>query len=312
MKAVILGGSGFIGRELTRVLLRKKWQVTIPSRSPQKYSGMFEGYGQVDFAAWDAKDPAALAGIINNSDALVNLVGENIAAGRWTEEQKTRIRQSRVQAGEAVTAAVRQAQKPPEVLLQGSAVGYYGPRGDEEMSEDAQPLPQGQSFLCDVAREWEASTKEVEDMGLRRVLVRTGLVVDVEGGALEKMILPFRFFVGGPVGSGRQWMSWIHRRDEVGAMVHCIEHTECRGAYNFTAPQPLTNKEFCRVLAHELNRPCWLPAPSFALKTLLGEMAEELLLGGQKAPPKRLLESGYKFIFPDLGSALHDIVQRMG
>jgi len=311
MKAVILGGSGFIGRELTRVLLRRKWEVVIPSRSPQKYQGMFEGYGDVDFAAWDARDPAALARIVSHSDVLINLVGESIAAGRWTPEQKRRIRQSRVQAGEAVTDALQQAEAPPSVLLQGSAVGYYGSRGDEELTEDAAPLPEGQSFLCDVAREWEASTASVEELGVRRVVVRTGVVLDTEGGALDKMLTPFKFFLGGPVGSGRQWMSWIHRRDEVGAMVHCIENQELRGAFNFTAPQPVTNSAFCRTLAHELNRPCWLPAPSFALKALLGEMAEELLLGGQKALPVRLQQSGYTFVFPDLGSALHDIVQRM-
>lgn len=311
MKAVILGGSGFIGRELTRTMLRKGWHVVIPSRSPQKYQGMFSSYGDVDFATWDAKTPKDLAEIISGADALVNLVGENIAAGRWSDEQKARIRNSRVDAGKAVIQALEQTNKAPGVLLQGSAVGYYGTRGNEELDENSESLPAGQSFLADTARDWEASTQQAEDMGIRRVVVRTGLVLDAEGGALEKMITPFKFFLGGPVGSGRQWMPWIHRRDEVGAMVHCIEQDSCSGAYNFTSPQPVRNKEFCSELAKALGRPCWLPAPAFALKALLGEMAEELLLGGQKALPQRLLESGYPFIFPDLGQALRDIVERM-
>lgn len=311
MKAVILGGSGFIGRELARTMLRKGWEVAIPSRSPQRYKNMFEGHGEVEFVSWDAESPGELAAIISGSDAVVNLVGENIAAGRWTEELKARLRDSRVRVGQALLKAVEQADAPPKVLVQGSAIGYYGQRGDEALDETSAPPAVGKSFLADLAREWEASTEAVEAMGVRRVVVRTGVVLDAEGGALEKFLTPFRMYLGGPMGSGRQWMSWIHRRDEVGGIVQCIERDSCGGAYNFTAPTAVTNRDFCKILGRVMHRPCWLPAPGPALKLLLGEMAEELILGGQRVLPTRLEQSGYTFLFSDLKEALHDIVQRL-
>ncbi len=310
MKAVILGGTGFIGQELIRAMECKKWDVVIPSRSPERHKGLFDIRGSVEFVRWDAVNGSSLAPIISGKDAVINLVGENIAAQRWTPEQKTKIRESRLQAGAAVVQAFAEAAQPPKVLLQASAVGYYGGRGDEPLTEEDAPPAPGQSFLADVARDWEASTAEVERRGVRRVVVRTGVVLDAGGGALEKMLLPFKFFVGGPVGGGRQWMSWIHRRDEAKAMLHVIQNESCRGAFNFTAPQAVTNREFARTLGEVLHRPGFVPTPGLPLRLALGEMAEELLLKGQRVLPKKLEASGYEFVFPELRSALREILLR--
>ncbi len=313
MKAIILGGTGFIGSELTRCMLRKGWDVVIPSRSPEKYKerGLFSAYGEVEYALWDAKSATGLAEIIAGADAVVNLVGESVAAGPWTEERKSRIRDSRIQAGQAVTQAVAEASARPKVLVQGSAVGFYGSRGDAICTEHTAPPHPGVSFLADTARDWEASTAGVEAKGVRRVVVRTGMVLDVEGGALEQFMAPFRFFLGGRIGSGKQWISWIHRRDQAQAIVFCIENSACKGVYNFTAPEAVTNAQFSKILGRVMGRPSWLRVPELPLKLLLGEMARELVLSGQRVVPERLRAQGYSFTFPELRPALLDIVQRM-
>lgn len=311
MRTILLGGTGFIGRELTRAILRKGWQAVVPSRSPQKYEGLFDQFGKAELVAWDAKDPDRLAAIISGGDVVVNLLGASIADSRWTPEVKERIRSSRVEAGQALVQAFQKVQTPPSILVQGSAIGYYGNRGNEILTESDSPPPVGMSFLADVAREWEASTLDIEAMGVRRIIVRTGIVLGTEGGVLDKFLTPFQLFLGGPIGSGKQWMSWIHRTDEVQAMLFCVENESCRGAFNFTAPAPVRNKEFGEKLGRALNRPSWLPAPGFALKLAMGEMAEELVLGGQRVLPRELENKGYAFAFPELSTALQDIIQRM-
>ncbi len=308
MKVTILGGTGFIGRELTRQMSALGWRVTIPSRSPKRNEGLFPPDTPVTFVQWDAVSASELAGIIEGSDALVNLVGESIAARRWTSEQKARILNSRLRAGAAVTQAFRQAQHPPGALIQASAIGFYGPRGDETLDEGSPPSTPGSSFLSDTARAWEASTLEVESMGARRVIARTGVVLDKNGGALDKMMLPFRFFMGGPVGDGKQWLSWIHRKDEAAAIIHLLRNTECSGVYNLTAPHPLTNRDFCKALGQVLHRPCLVPAPAFGLRLALGEMARELLLTGQRVLPIRLAQSGFSFTYEHALDALQAIV----
>ncbi len=308
MHVIILGGTGFIGRELIRQMLALGWSVTVPSRSPQRYAGLFGSSDKADFAPWDAVSGAALAGIIEGADAVVNLVGEGIAARRWTPAQKQRIVDSRLRAGAAVSEALRMARKRPGLLVQASAVGLYGPRGDEFIDEDVAPPAPGVSFLADTARAWEASTLEAEELGLRRVIIRTGMVLDKGGGALEKLVLPFRLFLGGPVGSGKQWMSWIHRKDEAAAVIHLMREEDCSGAYNLTAPNPVTNLEFCRALGRALRRPCLLPAPAVAVRLALGEMARELILGGQRVLPKRLQQSGFSFQYEQVDHALRDSV----
>jgi hypothetical protein len=252
---------------------------------------------------WDGKTGTGWASLLDGDTAIVHLAGESIAAGRWTESRKRRIRESRVESGRAVLAAIRQAKEKPKTLLQGSAVGIYGPCGDEVVTEGHAP---GTDFLAGVCVDWEASTAEAETLGVRRALLRTGIVLSGDGGALPKMSLPFRLGAGGPLGGGRQWLPWIHIADEVGAIRFLLERDDARGPFNLTAPQPLTNRDFGRALGKALHRPSLAPAPAFALRLILGEMAD-MLLNGQRAVPQRLLEMGYAFRFPEALQALRNL-----
>ncbi len=308
MQVIILGGTGFIGRELIHQMLALGWSVTVPSRSPERYAGLFGSKDPVRFAPWDAVSGIALADILEGSDAVVNLAGESIAARRWTAAQKERILDSRLRAGAAIREALGTMARKPSLLVQASAIGFYGSRGDEILDENSAPPTPSVSFLADTARAWEASTLAAEELGLRRVVIRTGMVLDKGGGALEKLVTPFKFFLGGPVGSGKQWMSWIHRKDEAAAVIHLMRDTDCAGVYNLTAPTPVTNLEFCRALGRVLRRPCLLPAPAAALRLALGEMARELVLTGQRVLPKRLQQSGFRFHYTNIGEALRDSV----
>ncbi len=255
---------------------------------------------------WDGRSTQGWGHLADGAYAIVNLAGENIAEGRWTAERKRRIRQSRLNAGRAVVEAVQKAKQKPSVVVQASGVGYYGPRGDEEITEDFSP---GSDFLGKLALKWEYSTAPVEDWGVRRVVIRTGVVLSLEGGALPRLLLPFRFFVGGPLGDGRQWVPWIHITDEVRAIRFLMEKEDARGPYNLTAPNPVTNRELVRVLGQVLRRPAWFPVPAPVLRLLLGEMSA-VLLTGQRALPRRLLETGFAFRFPDIRSALQNLFGR--
>ncbi|MEJ2085798.1 MAG: TIGR01777 family oxidoreductase [Acidobacteriota bacterium] len=303
MKVIIPGGSGLIGRALAEELSEAGCPVEILSRNPERLSGLPKGTVARE---WDSRSPEALAGLISGSSAVVNLVGENIGASRWTEERKALLRRSRVETTKAVVEAFRMSEQRPEVLLQASAVGYYGSDRVDEVIEEAPP---GADFLGRLCQEWESASQEIEVLGVRRVLLRTGLVLSRQGGALPRMALPFRLFVGGPIGSGDQCVPWIHIADEVGAIRFLIENKDATGAFNLTAPEIVTNREFSSVLAKTLHRPNLLPAPAPALKLLLGEMST-LALDGQCAVPKRLTELGYEFDFSDLQEALHDIYHR--
>ncbi len=302
MNVIITGGTGLIGRALAADLLKEGHEVIVLSRRPEAYVGRVPA--GVRLERWDGRTAEGWGHLVEGADAIVNLAGENIAAGRWTAERKRRIRESRVHAGEAVTAAVLAAREKPRVVIQASAVGYYGPHGDEEVDEDTPP---GNDFLARVAVDWEASTAPVEEHGVRRVIIRTGIVLTPEGGALARMLLPFRLGLGGPLGSGRQWFPWIHIADEVGAIRFLMENEATQGPYNLTAPNPVRQREFARALGRVLRRPAFLPVPAFALRLLFGEMAD-VLLTGQRAVPRRLLEAGYTFRFPDLEPALEDLV----
>jgi uncharacterized protein len=304
MRVVITGGSGLIGRALARELGKAGHDAVVLTRDPGKVGPLPPG---VRVAAWDGKTSAgwvSLLGEAPGGTAIVHLAGESIASGRWTADKKKRIRDSRVESGHAVLQALREAAVKPRALLQGSAVGYYGPRGDEAIREDAVP---GDDFLAEVCKEWEASTAEAEALGVRRALLRTGVVLAREGGALPKMALPFKMMAGGPLGSGRQWFPWIHLDDEVGAIRFLLEREDAKGPFNLTAPNPVTNRELTRLLAGVLHRPGFLPAPGFALRLALGEMAD-MLLNGQRAVPSRLLELGYAFRYPEAGPALRSLL----
>ena len=301
MKVIVSGGSGLIGRALVADLAAGGHEATVLSRNPDRVRGLPDG---VTAAAWDASDAASLTPLLAGADAVVHLAGEGIADGRWTAERKRRIRDSRVESSAAIAAAFVDADPRPAVLLQGSAVGYYGPRGAEELTEES---ASGDDFLAEVCREWEEASAAVEELGVRRALLRTGVVLARDGGALPKMLLPFRLFAGGPAGSGRQYMPWIHLADEVGAIRFLLDSPGARGPFNLTAPEPLSNREFSRVLGRVLGRPSFLPAPAFALKLALGEMSK-IVLEGQRAVPRRLQEAGYRFRFPSLEAALSDLL----
>lgn len=301
MRVLITGGTGFLGRALARRLAEAGYEVFVLSRRPERAT-LPPG---VQAARWDGRSATGWGPLADGAFALINLAGESIGQ-RWTEAAKRRIRESRLNAGRAVVEAVAAARAKPQVLLQASAVGYYGPRGEERLTEEDPP---GSDFLARLAVDWEASTQPVEAMGVRRVILRTGLVLERDGGALARLLLPFRLFVGGPLGDGRQGWSWIHRADWVEAVRFLMERPDARGPYNLTAPQPVSNAEFSRTLGRVLGRPAWLPVPAFALRLVFGEGAD-FLLTGQFVLPRRLLEAGFTFRYPDLESALRAILGR--
>jgi hypothetical protein len=233
------------------------------------------------------------AAAVDGADAVINLAGESIAGRRWTTAQKRRIFDSRVLATRSLALAIIGATRPPDLLISGSGVGYYGARGDEVVTERSGP---GSDFLAEVCRHWEAEAIAAERSGARACLLRTGIVLERNGGALPEIMRPFTMFVGGPLGGGRQYMPWIHREDWIGIVRWLVQSRDARGPFNLTGPAPVTNAEFSRALGRAMRRPAFMPAPGFALKLLLGgEMAESLLLTGQRAIPARALELGYQF-----------------
>jgi uncharacterized protein (TIGR01777 family) len=307
MHLLIAGGTGLIGKALSIDLIKDGHQVTVLTRG-KKTSSIPEG---VQFQQWDARTTEGWAHLLEEIDVVINLAGENLGGSgllpqRWSEDQKQRIRQSRLQAGSAITHAIMATTKAPKVLIQASGVGYYGPLGDEVATEKHPP---GNDFLARLALDWEASTSEVEQRGVRRVIIRTGAVLSTKGGALPKLILPYQLFVGGPLGNGRQVLSWIHIDDEISAIRFLIDNESASGAFNLTAPNPLTNSEFGNKLGRVLHRPSLFPTPSFALRILLGEVST-LVLDGQRAQPKRLLELGYRFRFTEAETALRDLLHK--
>jgi len=272
------------------------------SRHPGRGTGLPDG---VRVERWDAHTAEGWGSLVDNVDAIVNLAGENIAAGRWTAKRKHRILESRLNAGRALVQAVESATHKPRVIIQASGIGYYGPCGNEEITEE---IPAGKDFLAQVAVEWEASTARVEALGVRRAIARTGVVLSIKGGALPRMLLPFRLFLGGRLGSGQQWLPWIHMADEVGAIRFLIDNDAASGPFNLTAPNPLTNADFSRIAGRHLRRPAFIPIPAFVLRLLFGEMAT-LLLYGQRAVPQRLLQLGFTFQFTEADSALQDVLR---
>lgn len=300
-RILITGGSGLIGRALTADLTAAGYQVIVLSRSPEKVQGLPAG---ARAAGWDGETADGWSPLADGAAGIVHLAGESVAEGRWSEEKKRRIRDSRIHSSRAVLAAVEAAAVKPRFLLQGSAVGYYGPRGDDVVDETA---PAGDDFLAAVAVEWEAATAPAEALGVRRAILRTGVVLSDQGGALPKMALPFRLFAGGPVGSGEQYVPWIHIADEVAAIRFLAERDDARGPFNLTAPEPVTNAGLSRALGKALHRPSLLPAPGFALRLVFGEMAD-VLLTGQRALPRALTELGFSFRFPAIAPALADLL----
>lgn len=302
-RVIVTGGSGLIGRALVAGLAADGREVIILSRSPQRVAGLPEGARAV---GWDAESSDGWGELADGAWGIVHLAGESLADWPWSEEKKRAIRDSRVQSSRAVVEAVRRATVPPSVLLQASGVNYYGDGGDRLIDEDEPP---GDGFLPGVCVEWEAATRNVEDLGVRRALLRTAMVLSTEGGALPKLALPFKLFVGGPTGRGEHWMPWIHLADQVAAIRFLLAEESASGPFNLAAPEPVTNRQLARQLAAALHRPALLPVPKTALRLVLGEMSDMLLVS-LRVVPRRLVDLGFRFRFPTLSAALADLYGR--
>lgn len=301
-KVIITGATGFIGSHLCPVLLESGYDITVLTRNTFRAEKAL-GRG-VRCVKWDGKTAAGWQEYADNALAIINLAGANIA-GIWTEKYKRVILQSRLDATAAVVQAIQNAGDPPKVLLQGSATGYYGSRGEEILDENAS---KGEGFLPEVVAQWEAAAKPAEAAGIRVAYLRSGVVLGRGEGVIEKLSLPFKLFLGGTPGSGKQWFSWIHIEDEVNSIKFLLENTETRGIYNLVSPEPVKMADFCRELGRAMNRPSWLPVPEFALKLLMGQMAEETALSSQRILPRRLKEAGFRFAYPALRPALQDLL----
>lgn len=299
MRVLIAGGSGLIGSALAESLVRDSHEAVVLSRSPERQR-LPRG---VRAAAWDGSTLGPWVEELGKADGVVNLAGESIF-GRWTEAKKRRLWKSRVKTSRLVAEAFGAVRRRPLVLVQGSAIGYYGNPGDRTVDESAPP---GDDFLARLAVDWEAASASVEPLGVRRPLARTSIVLSRSGGAMKPLALAFRSFVGGRLGDGRQPMPWIHEEDEVGAIRFLLESPQATGPFNLVAPEPATNAELSQALAQALHRPNWLPVPTFAVRLALGELGDTLL-GGQRAVPARLTALGFRFRFPTLQAALADLL----
>lgn len=291
MRIAITGGTGFIGRELVRQLKARGDEVRLLSRSRPPYQ-------------WDPLAGPPPREALEGSDAVVHLAGESVSQ-YWTSTAKQRIRESRTKGTQNLVLGLSRMAVPPRVLAAASAVGFYGDRGEEVLDESSLP---GTGFLPEVCQEWEDASNSAARLGVRVVTKRTGVVLHPAGGALAKMLLPFKLGLGGPFGSGRQWMPWIHLMDQIGSILYSIDNEVLSGPVNAAAPNPVTNREFVWSLARALHRPAFLPVPAFALKLVLGEMSQ-IVLGSQRVLPKALDRAGYQFRFPTLDSALADLLQ---
>jgi uncharacterized protein len=308
MRVIIAGGTGLIGTALVRELQEKKHIVILLSRNPARHA---EKFPDLQIEHWDARSNKGWGHLANQVDAIVNLAGENLAGTnffpvRWTPERKAKIVDSRLQAGAAVSAAVEAAENKPKVVVQSSAIGYYGVSADKVFTEDDHP---GNDFVAQTSQQWEASTASVEPHGVRRVIIRTGIVLDQNDGALMRLLLPYRLFAGGPFGDGKQCYSWIHLKDQAAAIRFLLENDQAQGVFNLTAPNPLTNAEFGKALGRVMKRPSWLPVPGFVFRLLFGEVAT-VVLDGQRVLPQRLQGMGFEFQFPDIESAFRDILRK--
>ena len=296
MRVLITGATGFIGRALCAHLSREHDLLAV-ARNVESARRALDGHAE---ARALPHSPEEWAAAVDGCNAIVNLAGESIAAGRWTEARKRQILDSRIGVTQGLVRGIESAARKPAVMVSASAVGYYGPHGDEEIDETAAP---GSDFLARTCREWEEAAQAAEPAGVRVARLRLGVVLGDGGGALERMVLPFKLFVGGPIGNGRQWLSWIHRDDVIGLVELALREERAAGAMNATAPEPQTMREFSRVLGKVLGRPSWAPVPAVVLKLALGEMSG-MLLTGQRVLPRVAQQLGYRFRYGTLEAAL--------
>ncbi|MBN1265132.1 MAG: TIGR01777 family oxidoreductase [Anaerolineales bacterium] len=306
MRVVISGGSGLIGNNVTEALCREDHEVVILSRNPENLGLLPQGARAVQ---WNGTRPGPWQESLEDVDAVINLAGASIAGSgllpqRWTPERKQTIVESRVLAGRILTETIRRLEHKPKVFLQASAIGYYGPHGEEYLYESH---ASGSDFLAKVCQQWEDASSGVKEAGVRRAVLRIGLVLSPDSGLLPLLKLPFRFFLGGPLGSGKQYMSWIHIEDVTRAILFLLKYPQSSGVYNLTAPQPVSNLEFSRTLGRWMHKPSAVPVPAFVLRAMLGEAAT-LALDGQRVLPRQLLNAGFNFSFDTAEQALADLL----
>jgi uncharacterized protein len=305
MRVIVTGGTGLVGSLLVENLARDGHEVIVLTRSTSKSSGEPRpGVRQVE---WDARTALGWGELVDGAEAIIHLASDNLNKGLWTEAKKHRIRASRVEPGLAIAEAVENARQKPRVLIQASSVGYYGPHKDERLVTEK--TPPGKDFLASVCQEWEKSTAGIEHYGVRRPIIRSGVILHLQNPALRRMEMRYRLFVGGPAGTGKQWLPWIHIADVIAAIRFLMDNGRANGPFNLTAPHPLTNRSFGRVLAKTLHRPAYFPVPGFVVKAIFGEMSI-VVLEGQRAVPKRLQELGFRFRFPEAEPALRDLYGR--
>jgi uncharacterized protein len=304
MNIVLAGGTGFIGGALVDALIARGDRPTLLTRDPE--AAQHRWGAKASFAAWDGKNDGDWIKTLDGADAVVNLSGASIADGRWTPPRKLVLIKSRTDSTRALVSALSRAARRPKVLINASAVGFYGDASDGAATETS---PQGRDFLAALCGQWEREALAAEPLGARVVLARLGVVLAPDGGALPRMALPFKLFAGGPLGDGRQAFPWIHRDDAVGALLFALDRDDLSGPVNVVAPGSATNREFSAALGRALGRPSWAPVPAFLLKLALGEMSE-MLLKGQNAVPKKLLAAGYAFKHETAGAALGAVYRR--
>lgn len=298
MKIVVTGATGFIGKPLCNELATGHNVIAL-TRSPQKASELLNE--SIEIVKWDAVKLSGWERCLEYSDVIVHLAGTNVASARWNKKIKSRIIDSRIHSSRLLIQAVKNLQTKPKTIVIASATGFYGSRADEQLYEESE---NGLGFLAALCRKIEDVSKEFENLNIRTIIIRTGIVLDASGGALSKMIKPFKFYIGGFWGSGKQWISWISLSDEIEAIKFLIRNENLNGVFNLTSPQPLENRQFLQILASVLKKPCWLFFPAFALKIIFGQMADELFLTSQRVYPRKLINAGFEFKYPDLKDAL--------
>jgi uncharacterized protein (TIGR01777 family) len=303
MKILITGGTGFIGSHLVNHLSKESHHIILLTRSASRIATL--NNAMVKYIHWNPQMTGEWSDELNDCDIVINLIGKSVFEERWNEKVKQEILNSRIIPTKLMVEAIGRAKHKPSLLISASAVGFYGDRNDEIMTEESSG---GNDFLADVVKQWEGAAYEAKNYGVRVATPRIGLVLEKSGGMIGKMLLPFRLFVGGPIGRGKQFLPWVHMEDVVRGILYPIENNNFRGVYNLASPNPVSMNEFSKIFGNILHRPSWIPVPDVALQILYGEGAK-VILSGQKAIPEKLLVAGYQFSYPELKTALNDILK---
>jgi uncharacterized protein (TIGR01777 family) len=305
MKVLLFGGTGFIGKHLIPLLIREEYEIILFTRNQDSVPPFFRG--KVNIVEWSLSNDKAITGHMTGDYAIINLAGESIGAKYWTKKQKDKIRSSRVNISMAIADAIRNSSVKPLVILQGSAIGYYGSQSDTILNEES---VKGKGFLADVVEDWESSLTSLSEINTRIAFLRTAVVIGIDGGILPKLLLPFKYYLGGHMGNGEQWFSWIHITDLVDAMLFLLKSNNTGGIYNLTSPEPVKMKEFSRIASELLEKPSWLHIPAFVLRLINREMAENLFLTSQRVISVRLMEAGFPFKYVTAEMALENLIKK--